>query len=46
MGWGVAAHQVAAVALLEREDRVQCQVAVGVLLLVLVGPEVTMVVKA
>lgn len=45
MGRGVAAHQVAAVALLEREDRVQYQVVVAVLLLVLVGPEVTMVAK-
>lgn len=45
MGRGVAAHQVAAVALLEREDRVQYQVVVAVLLLVLVGPKVTMVVK-
>lgn len=46
MGRDVAAHQVAAVALHEREDRVQYQVVVVVLLLVLVGPEVTMVVVA
>lgn len=44
VGLDVAARSVAAVALLEREEPSLYQVVVAVLLLVLVGPEVTMVV--